>query len=153
VSFVGTSRGAYVGLRALERAPRLFRAAALAMGFYDLAAYIRHERSVRPSTSPLLWLSGERGEWPEVLKRFGGADRSALRHLADVSAPVLLVHGDADRVVPVSHSVELAQQAASSGGPVISLEVVPGMGHDILHSHPAWPRLWSRIAAFFKEAP
>lgn len=43
---------------------------------------------------------------------------------ADVRAPVLLVHGTADRVVPVSHAERLA-----SACPAAELRVVPDAGH------------------------
>jgi pimeloyl-ACP methyl ester carboxylesterase len=51
---------------------------------------------------------------------------------ADVTAPVLLLHGDADRIVPVGHAAWLAERCPSA-----SLRVVPGAGHiSVLESAP-----------------
>ena len=46
------------------------------------------------------------------------ADISASAALARIEAPVLLVHGSADAVVPVSHLDRLARIAAAAGHPV-----------------------------------
>jgi pimeloyl-ACP methyl ester carboxylesterase len=52
---------------------------------------------------------------------------------AEVSVPVLLLHGGADRVVPMTHSVWLAGRC-----PAAELRVDPGAGHiSVLHSAPA----------------
>ena len=42
----------------------------------------------------------------------------------DITAPVLLMHGDADRMVPASHSIWLANQIPSA-----ELWLRPGEGH------------------------
>jgi pimeloyl-ACP methyl ester carboxylesterase len=52
---------------------------------------------------------------------------------AEVSVPVLLLHGGADRVVPVTHAVWLAGRCPSA-----ELRIDPAAGHiSVLHSAPA----------------
>ncbi|MFL6122154.1 alpha/beta fold hydrolase [Actinophytocola sp.] len=49
---------------------------------------------------------------------------------ADVSAPTLLLHGDADRMIPASHSVWLAERIPSA-----ELWLRPGEGHISVLNH------------------
>jgi alpha-beta hydrolase superfamily lysophospholipase len=121
------------------------------MGFYDLPAFARQEQAIRPLTSPLLSLDATGANWTGVLSRFGGSNLSGLNQLSDVRAPLLLVHGDADRVVPVEHSIQL-REAAAAARRTVTLEIVAGMGHDIHQLHGAWPTLWMRIKDFFDAA-
>ena len=64
--------------------------------------------------------------------------------LADVTAPVILLHGDADRIAPVAHARWLADRV-----PGAELVVRPGDGHiSVLHgAADALARLRERIAA------
>jgi dipeptidyl aminopeptidase/acylaminoacyl peptidase len=142
----GTSRGAYVGLLALERAPELFSAAVLRMGFYDPVAYVEGERQLRPETSPVLAMSPD---WDQALAFMGAPDRDPRRHLKAVRAPLLLVHGEADRIVDPGQSRQLAS-AAREVGLTVALRTVPVMGHDIQETHAAWPEIWKEIAEFLR---
>ena len=57
-------------------------------------------------------------------------DLSAMRHLdALARVPLFLLHGDADAVVAVHHSRDLAAAVRAAGGAVAYREV-PGGGHD-----------------------
>ena len=59
----------------------------------------------------------------------GGPDlRSPLAQAGRMSAPVLLVHGDADTRVPTEQSVLMRDALAQAGRPV-QLVLVPGAGH------------------------
>jgi 3-dehydroquinate dehydratase-2 len=60
-------------------------------------------------------------------------DSGAPSSLDSVSARTLLIHGDADEIVPVSHSTRLDS--------IASVEVVPGLGHfDLLDAEREhWP--------------
>jgi pimeloyl-ACP methyl ester carboxylesterase len=75
-----------------------------------------------------------------------------LRHRFDnetvvpgVRCPLLIVHGDADSIVPLAHGRELA---ARSGGPT-ELLVVPGAGHNDLSLAPDGP-VGARVGAFLR---
>ncbi len=75
-------------------------------------------------------------ELEKQLARHNPIDR--LEALARAKVPVLHIHGDSDKVVPLeANSKALAQRYAALGGPV-RLIVVPGKGH-------------AEIAEFFQE--
>lgn len=66
---------------------------------------------------------------------------SPVAHLSADSAPLLLVHGDADEVVPF-HQAELMVDAAREAGAEVKLIRMPGGTHDFagkLSEHPEWP--------------
>ncbi|HPU50940.1 MAG TPA: alpha/beta fold hydrolase [Burkholderiaceae bacterium] len=55
--------------------------------------------------------------------------------ISQIEGPVLLLHGEADALIPASHSQAL-QSLASQGRAVI----VPGAGHGDVHEHPVYLR-------------
>lgn len=147
VAFVGTCRGAYAGLLAVERAPDAFRAAVLRMGFYEPLDYIQGEKELRPETSPLKDVFPS---WEAAAEFMGAPQRNPLTHLAQVMTPLLLVHGEMDRIVDVAQSRRL-EQVAKDAGVEVHLRVVPGMGHDLFELDPAWPRVWEEIQMFLRR--
>jgi acetyl esterase/lipase len=56
------------------------------------------------------------------------AAASPVRHARAAAPPMLLLHGDADALVPPTHSERLASALQHAGAPV-RLELVPGGGH------------------------
>ena len=145
LALMGTSRGAYAALLAACRAPELWSAAVLAMGFYEPVAFVRAERAARPDTSPLREHASQR--WEDIERYFAEETRQPLQQLDRLRAPLLLVHGDADAFVAVDQA-RLLQRTAHAYGVEAALEVVPGMDHDPDRQHQAWPDLWVRIADF-----
>jgi hypothetical protein len=70
-----------------------------------------------------------------------------LAPLAAAGVPILHVHGDADKLVPLeSNSAQLARQYEAAGGK-IEILVIPGKGHEII------PQYWQqpRLTDFFLE--
>lgn len=68
-------------------------------------------------------------------------DASPVSHVSPQSAPLLLLHGDADIVVPF-HQAELMIDAAQKVRAEVKLIRVPGGGHVFaqdLSKHPDWP--------------
>jgi dipeptidyl aminopeptidase/acylaminoacyl peptidase len=55
-------------------------------------------------------------------------ERSPLEYADRIDVPLLVLHGDADPVVPVDQSVRLAERVRAGGGDV-ELHVFPGEGH------------------------
>ena len=53
---------------------------------------------------------------------------SPLTHARADAPPTLLMHGDADRMVPAQQSIRLAE-ALRRAGARVELEIVPGAGH------------------------
>lgn len=62
--------------------------------------------------------------------------------------PTLILHGDADRVVPVSNAGAIENLIKSNGGHVQS-HIYPGEGHGL--SLARWPDAISRTQAFLRE--
>lgn len=64
-----------------------------------------------------------------------------LRPLAAAGVPILHVHGDRDKVVPLeSHSAELARRYKTLGG-TAEVIVIPGKGHEVVPEYWQEPRL------------
>jgi fermentation-respiration switch protein FrsA (DUF1100 family) len=79
-----------------------------------------------------LWRVAER-EWPGLPARHLMATRfESVRHAPKITCPVLIVHGDQDERIPLSHGAALAAAA-----PDARLHVVPGGDHNsdlLLHT-------------------
>lgn len=70
---------------------------------------------------------------------------SRVEGLGSLSVPALVIHGDADRLVPI----ELGK-ATAAAIPGARFEVIEGMGHDYPPQH--WDRLVELVAAHAKQA-
>jgi alpha-beta hydrolase superfamily lysophospholipase len=98
-----------------------------------------------PIAYPLAWLT------TRVYLRPRGhraATISASTALTTHDRPMLLIHGDADDVVPVGHLERLLRRASKSGRRVESL-VIPGGRHSWLYEFEAYRRA---VAGFLAEA-
>jgi acetyl esterase/lipase len=92
---------------------------------------------------PLAWLT------TRVYLRPRGhraATVSASAALVAHARPVLLVHGDADDIVPASNLDRLLRAAQAAGRPVESL-VIPGGRHSWLYEFPEYRRAVARFLA------
>lgn len=77
------------------------------------------------------------------------ADISASAALGQIDRPILLIHGDADGVVPVAHHGRLSRRAPGSGAPPIETLVIEGGQHSWLYEFPAYRRA---VAAFLARS-
>ncbi|HEX7689006.1 MAG TPA: alpha/beta fold hydrolase [Burkholderiaceae bacterium] len=101
VCIVGISYGGYAALWGLASTPELYRCGVSVSGPSDLEREITEE-SLGSLSRPV------RERWKLV---FGERDRmkatwaavSPLRHADRIQSPVLLVHGERDAIVPISH--------------------------------------------------
>ena len=71
------------------------------------------------------------------------ADGSRVKRLQQIIAPTLVIHGTADRLVPVAAGVDTAKHI-----PGATLELIEGMGHDLPRL--LWPQLVELIARHVK---
>jgi dipeptidyl aminopeptidase/acylaminoacyl peptidase len=94
-------------------------------------------------------------ELHEVIALLGGTplevpaqyrDASPLTWIDRRTSPFLVIHGDADDVVPIAQSRRLVAALRSAGVEVQYLEL-PGVGHDGLE----WSRIGSPTLAFFNH--
>ena len=98
-----------------------------------------------PIAYPLAWLT------TRVYLRPRGhrvSDISATDALRRIAAPVLLIHGSADTVVPVGHLDRLARIVSATGRPIERL-VLDGGQHSWLYEFPLYRRT---VAAFLARA-
>jgi dipeptidyl aminopeptidase/acylaminoacyl peptidase len=143
INVLGTSRGAFTALLALERQPGLWRRGVLLMGLYDPAVFLAAERT-RPRT---LLPSSAEIDLADLEEYFASPRRQPLTALGDVTAPLLILHGEADPIVPLAESEDLATRVSGSGRRA-HLITVPGLGHDSDHEDAVWADLWPEIGRF-----
>lgn len=124
----GSSAGGFTTLLLLARHPQLFAAGVAVSAVADLVDLA--ERSHRFERHSTLDLVGGRAAHVE---------RSPIRHAAAIRAPLLLLHGEDDAVVPVGQARTLAARLAALGRDV-ELHVYEGEGHG-----------WSRPATVLDE--
>lgn len=73
------------------------------------------------------------------------ADRHRAERLPRITTPTLVIHGEADPLIPVAAAHDLARRI-----PGAQLELIPGWGHDL--PDPLWPRMADDIAAVAARA-
>ena len=98
---------------------------------------------------PLLALPGARAL---VMRCFMDGCRTGDAVAQLTALPVLLLHGDCDTTVPISHSVALTkrvEQAASNRSAPVRLEVLRGCDH--LHAL-VYPQALVAMSAFLRDA-
>lgn len=116
VALAGTS-GSTLARRCADPVPAIAGVVGLA-GVYDTTAfapYLTEFFEVAQTTDPALWKSGD----PIAYVESGAAPRGLH---------VLLIHGDADTVVPLAQAQEFAKALTASGMDV-TLDVVPAATH------------------------
>jgi dipeptidyl aminopeptidase/acylaminoacyl peptidase len=116
VAIVGFSQGGQVALLAAARDPRLAAVAA----YYPVTDVARWKVTTSNADIP--------GYISAVCEPGGASGRSPLSRAADIRAPVLLVHGDADTRVPTEQSRLMAEALAAVGRPA-QLFLLPGAAH------------------------
>jgi dipeptidyl aminopeptidase/acylaminoacyl peptidase len=133
VALWGGSYGGYLTALGLARAPELFAAGVDVHGVHDWNVTIRnfmpaYDPSARPETA------------------LSALESSPMYDLSRWRAPVLVVHGDDDRNVPFSETVELVEELRLRGVHVEQM-VLPDEVHAFL-LHDNWVRMFERAAEF-----
>jgi dipeptidyl aminopeptidase/acylaminoacyl peptidase len=114
VCIVGASYGGYAALAGATLTPELYKCAVSIAGIADLSAFLKTRRNLHGKKSELY------SYW---MKQIGDPDKDAeriaavspARHVDRIKAPILLVHGDADEIVPFAQSVQMKKLLDKSG--------------------------------------
>lgn len=86
--------------------------------------------------SSIARLAAERYPWLPCLWLI--RDRfDTLSKIDQIDAPLLILHGDADRTIPLDHALRLTRKA-----PTACLEIIPGGAHIDLYERGATEKLW-----------
>ncbi|MDP1617462.1 S9 family peptidase [Phenylobacterium sp.] len=124
VCIVGASYGGYAALAGVTLDPGVYRCAASVAGLSDLRKFVLWSKTQKGVAAQRYWnrFMGSEDDRDPVLR----AKSPAL--LVDrVEAPVLLVHGKDDTIVPFDQSRDMAQALNAAGKPV---DLVPLDGED-----------------------
>lgn len=116
----GGSAGGYTTLRALT-ATDVFAAGISQYGIGDLEALALHTHKFESR-----YTDGLVGPYPEARAVY--VERSPLTHVDDLAAPILLLQGTEDKVVPPEQAADFADAARRKGLPV-ALIMFEGEGH------------------------
>jgi len=136
MGIMGYSRGAHNAILAVERYD-YFRAGALWSTPVDMVDHVR----VNPWTSEMF--GGSPDEVPEEYRI-----RSSILFYEQVNCPLLLIHGEIDVVVPVYHTLRLAE-ALKKGHKPFELKLFPKEGH--IWSLAGFDNNWRLTVNFFKR--
>lgn len=120
VAIRGGSAGGYTVLRALT-ATDVFAAGMSRYGIADLALLAADTHKFEAH-----YTDGLVGPWPESQEVY--AERSPLNHLDRLTAPLLLMQGGQDKVVPPEQATRLASELEARGADV-ELVIYPAEGH------------------------
>jgi dipeptidyl aminopeptidase/acylaminoacyl peptidase len=123
VAIEGASRGGMTTYRVLQRDDR-FKCALVHAGLTDIFSLCQQQESFSAYVKQLLALYAKADREAELTKR------SAILHVDKLpkTTPILLMHGDSDKIVPLEQSEAMAAKLAEYGIPH-ELHVIPGGGH------------------------
>lgn len=124
VCMVGGSYGGYAAIRAAQRDTKKYRCSVSYAGVSDLNRMMKYSRSFLFGAARGDWLREQAPDLKSV---------SPLNFPGEFSVPLLLVHGDEDRVVPPVQSKVLAQKLKSAGKDVTYI-VQPEADHHFSRS-------------------
>ncbi|HKR33404.1 MAG TPA: S9 family peptidase [Steroidobacteraceae bacterium] len=123
----GASYGGFAALAGAVVTPDLYRAAVSQSGVCDLVEMLKWVRNQDGADSP---------SYTHWVKSIGdpAADAAALQaasprlHAAEIRIPILLIHGDADNIVPIEQS-QLMHKALKKAGKNVRLTTYKMEGH------------------------
>ena len=125
VGIEGGSAGGYNVLQCLTAYPELFAGGVCCCGVADTVTLARDTHKLESHyLDRLLWADDASDDEKARIHY----ERSPVNHAERITAPLRLIHGDKDTVVPIAQSRSIQAQIEKQGGDV-DLVVLPGEGH------------------------
>jgi dipeptidyl aminopeptidase/acylaminoacyl peptidase len=132
VCIMGWGYGGYVALAGAAFTPDLYACAISVSGISDLRALF--EETVPQSTSRLLEIhSPSISVWTERIGAPGDSalDRkSPIHSVASIKAPILIMYGTGDRLVPYAQSLSMEEALRSAGKQVALVKMTDGVSRN-----------------------
>lgn len=127
ICIAGWSYGGYAALMGVIRTPNLYRCAVAGAAITDLDKLLRDRGQYlfESNNDPRI---GSRWRDQDKMR-----DTSPVNNADAISVPVLLIHGENDRIVPIEHSVLMDRQLQREGVPHRFLRLAGG---DHVRSNP-----------------
>jgi dipeptidyl aminopeptidase/acylaminoacyl peptidase len=119
VRIVGESAGGYAVLQALTTYPDLWAAGISLYGISDLSGFARITHKFESSYIVSLVLGFDGNNWSEERKEEVYRSRSAVYSADRVKAPLLLLQGDEDTIVPLGQAVQMRDVLREKGKSVM----------------------------------
>ncbi|KAB5531444.1 peptidase S9 prolyl oligopeptidase active site-containing protein [Coniochaeta sp. 2T2.1] len=126
VGIVGGSAGGYNVLESLSHYPDVFAGGVCYCGVSDVLALAVETHKMESKYMDLLM--GFDDETPEEERLAVFKERSPITYAGNITAPLLLIHGSADTVVPIQQSWDVKEKIEEKGGEV-EMIVLDGEGH------------------------
>ncbi|MDP3854133.1 S9 family peptidase [Phenylobacterium sp.] len=149
VCIVGASYGGYAALAGPSLDPGVYRCAASVAGLSDLTRFVAWTRDQNGASSQRYWtrFMGTSDPKDAVLGQISPAN-----HVDKINAPILLIHGRDDTVVPFSQSAIMAEALTKAGKPV-DLVTLPGEDHWLSRGETRLQMLNAIVAFLEKHNP
>lgn len=149
IAATGQSHGATVSILAAAKYKKIKCVVAEA-GFSDAVEGYKHiSTSDDPASKEMFAkvkeiIPGGPDQYPEEY-----AVRSAINYVKDINAPVLLIHGAKDPLVPVDQSTKL-YEALKAAGKTVELKIYPDEGHCV-NNPLGRAEIWNMTLEWFRK--
>ncbi|KAG9258200.1 putative dipeptidyl peptidase IV [Emericellopsis atlantica] len=137
VGCTGLSAGGYNTLQSVSRHPDAFAGAVDVSGICDLDSFNAGTHKLEYNYTDALAISELNMSEADKKKRY--AERSALYHVNQVAAPLLILHGKCDTVVPMNQATDM-EEALKRRGKDVALVKVDHDGHML--DKPTSAKIW-----------
>ncbi|MBO9308620.1 MAG: prolyl oligopeptidase family serine peptidase, partial [Chloroflexi bacterium] len=144
IAMFGSSRGALMTYIALRRLGSAIKVAATTSGLADLFMWAK-ERPDLESGAYLELIGADTRSNPAAFR-----ERSATYWAAEISTPLLLIHGDADTEVSVEQSRALFNRMRAAGR-TVQLLIVAGGDHGLLNAEEGIPSALAWFARYLQR--
>jgi dipeptidyl aminopeptidase/acylaminoacyl peptidase len=125
VGIKGGSAGGYSVLQALCCYPEIFAGGVCLYGISEVKLLLEETHKMESRYGDMLIFTDDMTEKDREKVMY---DRSPLHHAGNITAPLLMLHGEEDKVVPISQAYVMYDKIKERGGEV-KLIKFPGEGH------------------------